>query len=155
MRGTPIFVLIFATHVMHPLRFPNSGIRAKIFVRKIDFKLRVMRLNYVESFCVRSKNSEEEVRLAMVMPTVRGSRLRPKTPRRGSACGRRQHPRPGRRWQLPAARPQGAAPRPGLLPARATANRGSAHARRRNPPTRCCPRAAAPAEVAAVHTDDV
>ncbi|RWV79686.1 hypothetical protein GW17_00059145 [Ensete ventricosum] len=32
------------------LRFPNSGIRAKIFVRKIGFKLRVMRLNHVESF---------------------------------------------------------------------------------------------------------
>ncbi|RZS28739.1 hypothetical protein BHM03_00062391, partial [Ensete ventricosum] len=36
--------------MMHPLRFPNSGIRAKVFVRKIDFKLRVMRLNRVESF---------------------------------------------------------------------------------------------------------
>ncbi|RRT45537.1 hypothetical protein B296_00013351, partial [Ensete ventricosum] len=24
---------------MHPLRFPNSGIRAKVFVRKIGFKL--------------------------------------------------------------------------------------------------------------------
>ncbi|RZS14568.1 hypothetical protein BHM03_00046280 [Ensete ventricosum] len=35
---------------MHPLRFPNSGIRAKVFVRKISFKLRVMRLNRVESF---------------------------------------------------------------------------------------------------------
>ncbi|RWV95104.1 hypothetical protein GW17_00042301 [Ensete ventricosum] len=35
---------------MHPLRFPNSGIRAKAFVRKIGFKLRVMRLNHVESF---------------------------------------------------------------------------------------------------------
>ncbi|RWV83072.1 hypothetical protein GW17_00055370 [Ensete ventricosum] len=35
---------------MHPVRFPNSGIRAKIFVRKIGFKLRVMRLNRVELF---------------------------------------------------------------------------------------------------------
>ncbi|RWW64013.1 hypothetical protein BHE74_00028771 [Ensete ventricosum] len=35
---------------MHPLRFPNSGIRAKVFVRKIGFKLRVMRLNRVELF---------------------------------------------------------------------------------------------------------
>ncbi|RZS29311.1 hypothetical protein BHM03_00063023 [Ensete ventricosum] len=35
---------------MHPLRFPNSGIRAKVFVRKIGFKQRVMRLNRVESF---------------------------------------------------------------------------------------------------------
>ncbi|RWV87610.1 hypothetical protein GW17_00050374 [Ensete ventricosum] len=35
---------------MHPLRFPNSGIRAKVFMRKIGFKLHVMRLNHVESF---------------------------------------------------------------------------------------------------------
>ncbi|RWV76945.1 hypothetical protein GW17_00062301 [Ensete ventricosum] len=35
---------------MHPLRFPYSGIKAKVFVRKIGFKLRVMRLNHVESF---------------------------------------------------------------------------------------------------------
>ncbi|RZS14377.1 hypothetical protein BHM03_00046059 [Ensete ventricosum] len=35
---------------MHPLRIPNSGIRAKVFMRKIDFKLRVMRLNHVELF---------------------------------------------------------------------------------------------------------
>ncbi|RZS28750.1 hypothetical protein BHM03_00062387 [Ensete ventricosum] len=35
---------------MHPLWFPNSGIRAKVFIRKIGFKLRVMRLNRVELF---------------------------------------------------------------------------------------------------------
>ncbi|RWW39106.1 hypothetical protein BHE74_00055588 [Ensete ventricosum] len=35
---------------MHQLRFPKSGIRAKVFVRKIGFKLRVMRLNRVELF---------------------------------------------------------------------------------------------------------
>ncbi|RRT32447.1 hypothetical protein B296_00050918 [Ensete ventricosum] len=35
---------------MHPLRFPNNGIRAKIFVRKIGFKLHVLRLNHVELF---------------------------------------------------------------------------------------------------------
>ncbi|RWV98364.1 hypothetical protein GW17_00038796 [Ensete ventricosum] len=35
---------------MHPLRFPNSGIRANVFVRKMGFKLRVMRLNRVELF---------------------------------------------------------------------------------------------------------
>ncbi|RRT75836.1 hypothetical protein B296_00005410 [Ensete ventricosum] len=32
------------------LRFPNSGIRAKDFMRKIGFKLRVMRLNRVDYF---------------------------------------------------------------------------------------------------------
>ncbi|RRT37032.1 hypothetical protein B296_00041019 [Ensete ventricosum] len=37
---------------MHPLRFPNSGIRAKVFVQKIGFKLCVMILNRVELFYV-------------------------------------------------------------------------------------------------------
>ncbi|RZS19746.1 hypothetical protein BHM03_00052179 [Ensete ventricosum] len=36
--------------MMHPLRFPNNGIRAKVFMRKVGFKQRVMRLNYVELF---------------------------------------------------------------------------------------------------------
>ncbi|RWV77187.1 hypothetical protein GW17_00062025 [Ensete ventricosum] len=35
---------------MHTLRFPNSDIRAKVFVRKICFKLRVMILNRIELF---------------------------------------------------------------------------------------------------------
>ncbi|RWV80663.1 hypothetical protein BHE74_00058904 [Ensete ventricosum] len=35
---------------MLPLRFHNSGIIAKVFMRKISFKLRVMRLNRIESF---------------------------------------------------------------------------------------------------------
>ncbi|RRT56646.1 hypothetical protein B296_00021266, partial [Ensete ventricosum] len=35
---------------MHLPRFPNSSIRAKVFVRKIGLKLRVMRLNRVELF---------------------------------------------------------------------------------------------------------
>ncbi|RWW48126.1 hypothetical protein BHE74_00045826 [Ensete ventricosum] len=33
---------------MHPLRFPNRGIRAKVFVQKIGFKLCMIRLNHVE-----------------------------------------------------------------------------------------------------------
>ncbi|RWV77295.1 hypothetical protein GW17_00061895 [Ensete ventricosum] len=37
---------------MHPLRFPNSGIGAKVFVRKISFKLHMMRLNRIELFYV-------------------------------------------------------------------------------------------------------
>ncbi|RWW54940.1 hypothetical protein BHE74_00038448 [Ensete ventricosum] len=36
--------------MMHPLRFPNNGIRVNVFMRKIGFKLRVMRLNLVELF---------------------------------------------------------------------------------------------------------
>ncbi|RRT43720.1 hypothetical protein B296_00053473, partial [Ensete ventricosum] len=35
---------------MHPLKFPKSGIKAKVFVRKIGFKLCLMRLNRVELF---------------------------------------------------------------------------------------------------------
>ncbi|RWV78750.1 hypothetical protein GW17_00060234 [Ensete ventricosum] len=35
---------------MHPQRFPNGGIRAKVFVQKIGFKLRVMRLYHIGSF---------------------------------------------------------------------------------------------------------
>ncbi|RWW11221.1 hypothetical protein GW17_00025190 [Ensete ventricosum] len=78
-------------HVMLLLRFSNSDIRAKVFVRKIDFKLHVMRLNRIEPFCafllqfciIRSK----EGWLAMARPPAgvaghdqaacRGSRLRP------------------------------------------------------------------------------
>ncbi|RZS14632.1 hypothetical protein BHM03_00046348 [Ensete ventricosum] len=61
---------------MHPLRFPNSGIKAKVFVRKIGFKLRVIRLNRVESFyalllCFRSKGNEERGWLAMARPFAR------------------------------------------------------------------------------------
>ncbi|RWW10047.1 hypothetical protein GW17_00026430 [Ensete ventricosum] len=36
--------------MMHPLRFPNNGIRAKVFMRKIGFERLVIRLNRVESF---------------------------------------------------------------------------------------------------------
>ncbi|RRT41864.1 hypothetical protein B296_00042671, partial [Ensete ventricosum] len=39
------------------------------------------------------------------------------------ACGSRQHPRLGRKWRLPTARPQGVAPRPGLPLTRAVAGR--------------------------------
>ncbi|RWV88548.1 hypothetical protein GW17_00049356 [Ensete ventricosum] len=61
---------------MHPLRFPNSGIKAKVFVRKIGFKLRVMRLYHVESFYAfflyfRSEDSEEEGRQATASPHTR------------------------------------------------------------------------------------
>ncbi|RZR83061.1 hypothetical protein BHM03_00009609 [Ensete ventricosum] len=52
---------------MHPLRFPNSGIGAKVFMRKIGFKLPMMRLYRVELFYAfllyfRSEGSEEEGR---------------------------------------------------------------------------------------------
>ncbi|RWW05086.1 hypothetical protein GW17_00031660 [Ensete ventricosum] len=62
---------------MHPLRFPNSGIRAKVFMRKIGFKLCVMRLYRVESFYVfllyfHNKGSEEEGRPPAGAATRRG-----------------------------------------------------------------------------------
>ncbi|RWW25164.1 hypothetical protein GW17_00010509 [Ensete ventricosum] len=85
-------------------KFPNSGIRAKVFMRKIGFKLRVMRLNHVESFYVfllhfRSKHSEEEdgrpattrplagaVGCGQVGPLQRGDLLRLMPPARGRSA---------------------------------------------------------------------
>ncbi|RWW41354.1 hypothetical protein BHE74_00053160 [Ensete ventricosum] len=86
---------------MHPLRFPNSGIRANVFVRKIGFKLRVMRLYRVESFYAfllrfRSEGNEEEGRPATTRPHARpatdGQAAAKASPqgavaRRGGACG--------------------------------------------------------------------
>ncbi|RZS04124.1 hypothetical protein BHM03_00034407 [Ensete ventricosum] len=177
---------------MHPLRFPNRGIRAKVFVRKIGFKLRVMRLNRVESFyafllCFRSEGSPCKGQSSMATasplagaadhrqggrptaarPPVRGDHpqwqqprgherlqpackglppaARPQALAAHDATSRGSRPRPGHRWRLLAARPQGATPRPGLLPARAAANKGSAHARRRYRRGGCpCRRRAAP-----------
>ncbi|RWW35602.1 hypothetical protein BHE74_00059450 [Ensete ventricosum] len=55
--------------------FPNSGIRSKVFVRKIGFKLRVMRLNRVESFYAFllyfCSERSEEGRPTMTMPPAR------------------------------------------------------------------------------------
>ncbi|RWW53156.1 hypothetical protein BHE74_00040375 [Ensete ventricosum] len=65
------------------------------------------------------------------------------------AIARGNRPRPGHWWRLPAARPQGAALRPGLPPARAAAGRSGRQ------PARCRPKAAAPAVGAAAHADDV
>ncbi|RWV78039.1 hypothetical protein GW17_00061062 [Ensete ventricosum] len=83
---------------MLPLRFPNSGIKDKVFAQKIGFKLRVMRLNHVESlyafslhFC--NERSEERGGPATARPyavvitdglPVRGD-ARPRPGRRGNA----------------------------------------------------------------------
>ncbi|RRT68347.1 hypothetical protein B296_00012516 [Ensete ventricosum] len=84
---------------MHPLKFPNSGIRAKVFIRKIDFKLCVMRLYRVESFYVfllhfRSKGSEEEGRPATASPhagLATHSQAATKAPYKGEVgCGQGQ-----------------------------------------------------------------
>ncbi|RZS22926.1 hypothetical protein BHM03_00055763 [Ensete ventricosum] len=114
---------------MHPLRFPNSGIRAKIFVRKIGFKLRVMRLNRIESFYAfllhflsegspfkgqpgmattnplagaasYSQAPPARGRPAAARPPARGDRLQPRPPCRGAAgCG--QAPCKGRPTAAP------------------------------------------------------
>ncbi|RWV97686.1 hypothetical protein GW17_00039508 [Ensete ventricosum] len=61
-------------------------------------------------------------RLAAAMPLARGGTRRPAA---HGATARGSHPRPGRRWQLLAARPRGLAPRPGLSPAREVPPEGS------------------------------
>ncbi|RRT62600.1 hypothetical protein B296_00022511 [Ensete ventricosum] len=67
---------------MLPLRFPNSGIRAMVFMRKISFKLHVMRLNSIESFYVfllrfySEGNEEGRPTTARPQPRLAGGRLR-------------------------------------------------------------------------------
>ncbi|RWW19814.1 hypothetical protein GW17_00016104 [Ensete ventricosum] len=84
---------------MLPLRFPNSGIRAKVFVRKIGFKLRVMRLNRVESFYVfllhfHSEGSEEG------RPATTNPHVGPAT--HGQAAAKAPCKGAGRLWPGPA-----------------------------------------------------
>ncbi|RWV80138.1 hypothetical protein GW17_00058624 [Ensete ventricosum] len=118
---------------MHLLRFPNSGIRAKVFMRKIGFKLCMMRLNRVESFYIfvlrfRSEGNEEEGQQGMARPPARGRPIAAKAPlqrgrrlrpgplqgtiaRRGSSSqGAGTRSGSSRPWSRPAATsPQGAA----------------------------------------------
>ncbi|RWW37037.1 hypothetical protein BHE74_00057898 [Ensete ventricosum] len=99
---------------MLPLRFSNSGIRATVFMRKISFKLRVMRLNGIESFYVlllrfyseRSEEGRPAVAISLVgvvghgqapcrgttygQAGCRGSRLRPRLPARRRLVDRKQ-----------------------------------------------------------------
>ncbi|RRT31356.1 hypothetical protein B296_00045210 [Ensete ventricosum] len=127
-----------------------------------------MRLNHIKSFyafllCFCSKRNEE--RGGWPWPTnCRGGRPRPKTLARqptgkgqlsaasrpqawlalagaspagvGTACGE------AAKGRMPAVRPQGVAPRPGLPLVRAVASRGSACTRRHCPLARCRSRAA-------------
>ncbi|RWW82110.1 hypothetical protein BHE74_00009446 [Ensete ventricosum] len=87
---------------MHPLRFPNSGIRAKVFMRKIGFKLRE---GWPHACCLHAEVSGHS------QAHCRGSRpwlgyLQGAAARRGNS-------------------PQGAATRKGqLVAANRTANRG-------------------------------
>ncbi|RWV81148.1 hypothetical protein GW17_00057461 [Ensete ventricosum] len=70
---------------MHSLRYPNSGIRAKAFMRKIGFKLRVTRLNRVELFFAfwlyfHNEGNEEEGQQCMARPPARGRLTTAKAP---------------------------------------------------------------------------
>ncbi|RWW56632.1 hypothetical protein BHE74_00036638 [Ensete ventricosum] len=106
---------------MHPLRFPNNGISAKVFVRKVGFKLRMMRLNHVELFYAfmlrfRSEGSEEgwptttnpHVESASHRQTgYKGQSVAAKAPCKGAATRRSSSPQKHR--MLPMASSQGAA----------------------------------------------
>ncbi|RWW64055.1 hypothetical protein BHE74_00028731 [Ensete ventricosum] len=82
---------------MHPLRFPNIGIRAKVFVRKIGFKLCVIRLNHVELFYTfllrfHSEGSEEgrPTRASPHAGPATHGQVATKAPCKGAAgCGQR------------------------------------------------------------------
>ncbi|RZS17882.1 hypothetical protein BHM03_00050086 [Ensete ventricosum] len=115
---------------MHLLRFPNSVIGAKVFVRKIDFKLRVMRLNRIESFYTflfhfHSEGSEEEGRPATASP-IQG---RPPTPAREASAAHSGSSPQGRPAPLTgaAARRGGACGHGRLWPAHRGDSRSWAH----------------------------
>ncbi|RZR75443.1 hypothetical protein BHM03_00057963 [Ensete ventricosum] len=82
-------------------------------------------------------------------PQARTAAARPQGPTAHGAIARGSRPRPGHRLRLPAARPQGAALRPGLRPSRATAGRTGRQ------PVRCSPKVATPAVGVAAHADGV
>ncbi|RWV86159.1 hypothetical protein GW17_00051973 [Ensete ventricosum] len=109
-----VFVLISAAHVMHPLRFPNSGISAKVFVRKIGFKLRAMRLNRVESFNTFTTRTSSRRGWPWLagngQPPLQGRSVAAKAPLQGGCRPptRDGHWRPARKT-LPTAHPQEAA----------------------------------------------
>ncbi|RWV80826.1 hypothetical protein GW17_00057831 [Ensete ventricosum] len=129
--------------------FPNSGIKAKVFIRKIGFILCVIILNRVESsytflLCFRNEGNEEEGqpgmawppakgRSAVSRPTTRGGRPQGQQPTRGdhpqgqqlpagtTSCG--QAPYKGRPLQQLANRKATCGQKHGPLPA---ANPGAA-----------------------------
>ncbi|RZS23249.1 hypothetical protein BHM03_00056143, partial [Ensete ventricosum] len=141
------FVLISTVHVMFPLRFPNSGIIAR--------QRGGGAANHGQPPCSTGHPWPDQLQGVAGCghgPLQGGGRLRPKPLARaaasmrgrprawlapagaapagvGSARGqaaRGSHPRLGSKGRLPAARLQGAATRPGLPPARATAPEGAA-----------------------------
>ncbi|RWV86554.1 hypothetical protein GW17_00051545 [Ensete ventricosum] len=101
---------------MLPLRFPNCGIRAKVFEQKIGFKLRAMRLNRVEIFYAFLLRFYSEAARKGVAGHNQ-SPLQGKPARKGQLPAGVATPiggdrlRSGRKCRLPAARLQGAAPR--------------------------------------------
>ncbi|RWW37877.1 hypothetical protein BHE74_00056947 [Ensete ventricosum] len=108
---------------MLPLRFPNSGIRSKVFVRKIGFKLHVMRLNHVElfyafvlRFLYKGEAALARSQAAVVAPAVSPQR---RGAHGGTVCGHDTRP-PARCF------PSAAAPTGGRSP---TAHNAATYAR--------------------------
>ncbi|RZS16002.1 hypothetical protein BHM03_00047943 [Ensete ventricosum] len=135
---------------MHPLRFPNSGIRA--FVQKIGFKLRVMRLNCIESFyafaarIARRRGGQQQPAPHAGSAThdqtgCKGQPAEAKAPCKG-AVGNSQSPLQGQPLAGTAAREHGC-PWLGLPPARTIAGRSDHQQGQRPrkvvPPTRKVP----------------
>ncbi|RRT71075.1 hypothetical protein B296_00031472, partial [Ensete ventricosum] len=88
--------------------FPNSGIRAKVFVQKIGFKLGVMRLNRVESF---NAFRSEGIKKGLAVAGCKEQLVAPKAPYKGrppavAAAPRARMAARGHEW-LPTACPQG------------------------------------------------
>ncbi|RRT83359.1 hypothetical protein B296_00010194 [Ensete ventricosum] len=84
---------------MHPLRFPNNGIRAKVFVQKIGFKLHVMILNLVESF----HKAAKAARRRGGQPPCRADHPRPGRLHGAASCGQGPLQGGGRPWPKPLA----------------------------------------------------
>ncbi|RRT80109.1 hypothetical protein B296_00006237 [Ensete ventricosum] len=117
---------------MLSLRFPNNGIKSKVFVRKIGFKLHVMRLNHVEllyTFVLRF----------LYIKAVRKGGGRPwPSPLQGRSAAARALA------EAALARSQAAVVAPAVSPQRRGAHGGTVCGHDTRPPARCFPSAAAP-----------
>ncbi|RWW20911.1 hypothetical protein GW17_00014953 [Ensete ventricosum] len=71
---------------MHPLRFPNSDIRAKVFVRKIGFKSLAAPCRCVVGSLLRAGHWRPSLRARRWQPPLRAGRSRLR-PRVAAPCG--------------------------------------------------------------------
>ncbi|RZR73650.1 hypothetical protein BHM03_00026744 [Ensete ventricosum] len=117
---------------MLPLRFPNSGIRAKAARRRGGQS--PSRAGHPRPGQLRPRHPTRG-RPATAKAPLRGSRQHARSPAgmagayRGGTCRRRQCPWPGRRGWLSTTRLKGAAPWPGLSPTRVAAPAGAVPSR--------------------------